>query len=98
MNRKTAGLLMGVVVGVVTSLVVLLRGERPRRFLLERFQQLRGALPKPEHVRQYVQQAATRVSQGAGHAKGTAQQAMKKVKQAGSDLGEKAKQLTPVGK
>jgi gas vesicle protein len=96
MNHRVAGLLIGV--AIVTSLVVLLlRGEKPKRFLKERFQQLRGTLPEPEQVQQYAQQAATRVSQFAGNAKDTTQQAMYKVKHAGSDLSEKAKQLSPVG-
>jgi gas vesicle protein len=98
MNRRVIGLLIGVGVGAVTSVVVLLlRGEKPRRFMRERFEQVRGALPEPEQVQQYAQQAVARVSQLAGNAKDTTQQAMTKVKQAGSDLGEKAKQLTPVG-
>ena len=96
MNRKIAGLLMAVV-AVGTSLIVLLRAEKPRRFLQARIEQVRGALPEPEQVRQSAQQVATRVSHLAGGAKGTTQQAMDKVKQTGSDLAEKAKQLTPVG-
>jgi gas vesicle protein len=101
MNRRIIGLLMGVGVGVgtVTSLVILfLRGEKPRRFVRERFQQMRGVLPEPAQIQQSTQQVAARVSQLAGNAKDTTQQAMQKVKHAGSDLGEKAKQLTPVGK
>jgi gas vesicle protein len=98
MNRKVTGLLIGAGVGIVTSLIVLfLRGEKPRRFLRERFEQLRGALPEPAQIQQYARQAATRVSQVAGNAKDTTQQAMQKVKDAGSDLGEKVKQLTPIG-
>lgn len=96
MNRKITGLLMAVVT-VVTSLVVLLRAEKPRRFLQARVEQVRGALPRPKQVGQSAQQVATRVSHLAGDAKGTTQQAMNKVKQTGSDLAEKAKQLTPVG-
>ena len=100
MNRRVTGLLLGVGVGVgaVSSLVVLfLRGEKPRRFLQQRLQQLRGVLPEPEQVQQSAQQVATRVSQFASDAKDTTQQAMQKVKHTGSDLAEKAKQLTPVG-
>jgi F0F1-type ATP synthase membrane subunit b/b' len=96
MNRKTTGLLVAVV-AVVTSLIVLLRAEKPRRFLQARVKQVRGALPEPEQVRQSAQQVATRVSHLASDAKGTTQQTMNKVKQTGSDLAEKAKQLTPVG-
>ena len=78
MNRIVTGLLIGV--GVVTGLVVLLvRGEKTQRFLRERWQQVRGTLPEPEHVQQYAQQVADRVSQTAGDVKDTAQQAMKKV-------------------
>ena len=63
MNRIVTGLLMGVGVGVVTGLVVLLtRGEKTQRFLRERWQQLRRDLPEPEHVQQYAQQIADRVS------------------------------------
>ena len=95
MNRFVTGLLIGV--GVVTGLMVLLmRGEKTQRFLRERLQQLRGTLPEPEHVQRYAQQMADRVSQAAGDVKDTAQQAMKKAKNAGSDLGDKAKRLTPV--
>jgi type VI protein secretion system component VasK len=79
MNRRTTGLLMAVV-AVVTSLIVLLRAEKPRRFLQARVEQVRGALPEPEQVRQSAQQVATRVSHLASDAKGTTQQAMNKVK------------------
>lgn len=98
MNRRVIGLLIGVGAGAVTGIVVLLlRGEKPRRFMRERFEQVRGALPEPEQVQQYARQAAARVSQLTGNAKNTTQQVMQKVKNTGSDLGEKAKQLTPVG-
>ncbi|HZU68526.1 MAG TPA: hypothetical protein VFA09_14715 [Ktedonobacteraceae bacterium] len=96
MNRKMIGLLMAVM-AVGTSLIVLLRVEKSRRFLQARVEQVRGALPEPEQVRQSAQQVVTRVSQLTGDAKDTTQQAMNKVKQTGSDLAEKAKQLTPVG-
>jgi gas vesicle protein len=95
MNRFVTGLLIGV--GVVAGLIVLLtRGSKTQSFLRERLQQVRGTLPEPEHVQQYAQQVADRVSQAAGDVKDTAQQAMKKVKNVGSDLGDKAKRLTPV--
>ncbi len=81
MNRRITGLLMAVV-AVGTSLIVLLRAEKPRRFLQARFEQVRGVLP---------------VSHLASDAKGTTEQAMNKVKQTGTDLAEKAKQLTAVG-
>lgn len=98
MNRKVLGLLVGVGVGAVSTLTVLfLRAEKPRRFVSKRFQQLRGALPKPAQVQQVARQASVRVSQAAGNAKDTTRQAMKKAKDAGSDLGEKVKQLTSVG-
>jgi len=100
MNRRITRLLLGVGVGVgiVTSLVVLfLRAEKPRRFVRQRFEQLRGVLPEPEQLQQSTQQVATRLSQLAGNAKDTTQQTMQKVKHAGSDLAEKAKQLTAVG-
>ena len=98
MNRKVLGLLIGAGVGTVTSLTVLfLRTEKPRRFLRKRFQQLRGALPQPAQIQQYARQATVRVSQTAGNARDTGKQAMKRVKDAGSDLGEKVKQLTSVG-
>jgi Na+-translocating ferredoxin:NAD+ oxidoreductase RnfG subunit len=96
MKRKTTGFLMAAVAAVVaalTSLIVLLRAEKPRRFLQARFEQVRGVLPRSEQT----QQIATRVSHLAGDAKGTTEQAMNKVKQTGSDLAEKAKQLTAVG-
>jgi len=91
MNRIVTGLLIGV--GVVSGLVVLLmRGEKTQRFLNERWQQLRSALPEPEHVQQYAQHVANRVSQAASEVKDTAQQAVKKVRDAGSDLGDVAQQ------
>jgi hypothetical protein len=96
MNRRTTGLLMAVV-AVGTSLIVLLRSEKPKRFLQERFEQVRGVLPGPEQVRRSAQQLATGVSHLARDAKGTTEQAMNKVKHTGSDLAEKAKQLTAVG-
>jgi len=93
MNRFVTRLLTGVGAGVVTGLVVLLlRGEKTQRFLRERWQQLRGALPEPEHVQQYAQQVADRVSQAASGVKETAQQAVKKVRDVGSDLGDLAPQ------
>ncbi len=97
MNRLVKGLLIGVGVAVVSSLIILLLSrDKQRRFLQERFEQVRGALPEREQVQQYAQQATTHVSQFAGNVKDTALQTMGKVKQAGNDLAEKAKQLTPV--
>ena len=96
MNRRITGLLIAVV-AVGTSLIVLLRAEKPRRFLQARFEQVRDVLPEPEQVRQSAQHMATRVSHLASNAKGTTEQAMSKVKYTGSDLAEKAKQLTLVG-
>ncbi|HEX6484480.1 MAG TPA: hypothetical protein VF043_37020 [Ktedonobacteraceae bacterium] len=96
MNRRITGLLMAVI-AVGTSLIVLLRAEKPRRFLQARVEQARGALPGSKQVRKSAQQVATRVSHLAGDAKGTTEQAMNKVKHTGSDLAEKAKQLTLVG-
>src|SRR5260370_6280451 len=91
MNRIVTGLLIGV--GMVSGLVVLLmRGEKTQRFLNERWQQLRSALPEPEHVQQYAQHVAERISQATSEVKDTAQQAMKKVRDAGSDLGDLAQQ------
>lgn len=96
MNRKTTGFLVAVV-AVLTSLVVLLRAEKPRRFLQARFEQVRGALPRPDQAQRSAQQLATRVSHLASDVKGTAEQTMKKVKHAGGDLAERARQLIPVG-
>src|SRR5258708_35426727 len=98
MNRVVTGLLIGVGAGAVTgSVVLLMRGEKTQRFLRERWQQLRSALPEPEHVQQYAQQVADRVSQAASDVKDTAQQAVKKVRDAGRDLGELAqKKATPL--
>ena len=80
MNRWVIGLLIGVGVGALTGSVILVtRGKQTQRFLRERWQQVRGALPEPEHVQQYAQQVADRVSQTASDVKDTAQQAMKKV-------------------
>ena len=97
MNRRITGLLMAVV-AVGTCLIVLLRAEKPRRFLQARVAQVRGVLPGPEQARRSTQHMATRVSHLASDAKGTTEQARNKVKQTGSDLAEKAKQLTAVGK
>jgi hypothetical protein len=81
MNRVVTGLLIGVGVGVVIGLgVLLMRGEKTQRFLRERWQQLRSALPEPEHVQLYVRQEADQLSQASGDAKVTTQQAMRKVK------------------
>ena len=91
MNRIVTGLLMGV--GVVSGLVILLmRGEKTQRFLRERWQQLRSALPEPEHVQQYAQHVAERISQATSEVKDTAQQAMKQVRVAGNGLGDLAQQ------
>src|SRR5258707_2593596 len=96
MNRRITGLLMAVV-AVGTSLIVLLRSEKPRRFLQARFEQVRGVLPGPEQVRQSTQQLATRVSHLASDAKGTTDQALNKVKQTGRNLAKKANQLPAAG-
>jgi hypothetical protein len=93
MNRKTTGLLVAVV-AIVTSLIVLLRAEKPRSYMQARFKQVRDALPEPKQIRQSAQHMATRVSH---LAKGTTEQTINKVKQTGSDLAEKAKQFTSVG-
>src|SRR6266700_5522870 len=61
MNRRITGLLMAVV-AVGTSVIVLLRSEKPRRFLQARFEQVRGVLPGPEQVRRSTQHLTTRVS------------------------------------
>jgi len=96
MNRVVRGLLMGVGAGAVTgSVVLLMRREKTQRFLNERWQQLRSALPAPEHVQQYAQQVADRVSQAASEVKDTAQQAVKKGRDAGSDLGDVAQHKAP---
>ncbi len=92
MNRVVAGLLIGV--GVVTGLVVLLmRGEKTQRFLRERWQQLRNALPEPERVQQYARQVADRVSQATSDVKDTAQLAAVTMKQTGQDVADKTRQL-----
>jgi len=96
MNRVVTGLLIGVGAGAVTgSVVLLMRGEKTQRFLQQRWQQLRSALPEPEHVQQYAQQVADRVSQAASEVKDTARQAVKKVRDAGSDLGDVAQHKAP---
>jgi gas vesicle protein len=93
MNRVVTGLLIGV--GVVSGLVVLLtRGEKTQRFLRERWQQLHRALPEPGHVGQYAQHVADRLSQATSEVKDTTQQAMKKVRVGGSDLGDVAQQTS----
>ena len=93
MNRVVTGLLIGV--GVVTGLVVLLtRGRKTQRFLRARWQQLRSALPEPGHVGQYAQHVADRLSQATSEVKGTTQQAMKRVRGAGGDLGDVAEQTS----
>lgn len=96
MNRRIAGFLMAIA-AVFTGLIVLLRAEKPRRFLQTRFEQVRGALPEPKQARRSARKMATRVSHLAGDVKGTTEQAMTKVKHAGGDLAEKAKQMIPVG-
>ena len=93
MNRVVTGLLIGVGAGVVTgSVVLLMRREKTRRFLHERWQQLRSSLPAPEHVQQSAQHVAERLSQATGEVKDTAQQAMKQVRVAGNGLGDVAQQ------
>ncbi|MBO0782560.1 MAG: hypothetical protein J2P37_27410 [Ktedonobacteraceae bacterium] len=96
MKRRIAGFLVAVV-AVVTGVFVLLRAEKPRRYLQARYKQVRDALPEPKQVRRSAQKVATRVSHLANGAKGTTKQAINKVKHTGSDLAEKAKQLTAVG-
>ena len=79
--------LIGIGVGVVAGmLVLLLRGEKTRHFMSERWQQLRSALPEPERVKQSAQRGAARLAQTTGGVKDTAQQALKKVRRTGSDV------------
>ena len=93
MNRVVIGLLIGV--GVVSGLaVLLLRGEKTQRFLRERWQQLRRTLPEPEHVQQYARHVADRLSHATSEVKGTTQQAMKRVRVAGGNLGDVAQQTS----
>src|SRR5229473_3551111 len=93
MNRIVTGLLIGV--GVVSGLAVLLmRGEKTQRFLRERWQQLRRTLPEPEHVQQYAKHVADRLTQVTSEVKDTTQQAMKRVRVAGGDLGDVAQQTS----
>ena len=93
MNRVVTGLLIGV--GVVSGLAVLLmRGEKTQRFLREHWQQLRSALPEPEHIQQYTQHVADRLSQATSEVKDTVQQAMKRVRVAGGDPGDVAQQTS----
>ena len=95
MNRVVRGLLIGVGAGVVTgSVVLLMRREKTQRFLNERWQQLRSALPEPEHVQQYAQQVADRLSQATSEVKDTTQQAMKRVRVARGDLDDVAQQTS----
>jgi hypothetical protein len=96
MNRRTTGFLMAVV-AVLTSLIVLLRVEKPRRFLQARFEQARGVLPGSKPARRSARRIATRVSHLASDVKGTTEQTLNKVRHAGSDLAEKAKQRVAVG-
>jgi gas vesicle protein len=97
MNRVVIGLLIGV--GMVSGLVVLLlRGEKTQRFLRERWQQLRRALSEPEHVQQYAQRVADRLSQASSEMKDTTQQVMKRVRVAGGDLGDVAQQTSATSK
>ena len=98
MNRKVLGLLIGVGVGTVTGLTVLfLRTEKPRRFLRKSVKQLRGALPEPAQMQRFARQTSRRLSKVTDNAKDTTRHTMKRVKDAGSDLGENVKQLTSVG-
>ena len=98
MNRKVLGLLIGVGVAAVSGLTVLfLRTEKPRRFLRKSVKQLRSALPEPAQMRRYARQTSRSLSKVTDNAKDTTRHTMKRVKDAGSDLGEKVKQLTSVG-
>src|SRR5260370_31505330 len=95
MNRVVRGLLIGVGAGAITgSVVLLMRGKKTQRFLNERWQQLRSALPEPEHVQQYAQHVAERGSQAASEVKDTAQPAGKKVREDRRDLGDLAQKKT----
>lgn len=96
MNRRITGFLMAVA-AVLTSLIVLLRAEKPRRFVQTRLAQARHVLPGPKQARKSSPHMATRVSHVASEVKGTAAQAMNKMKHAGGDWAKKTKQLIPVG-
>jgi len=95
MNPWIRGLLIGVGLSIVATVIVLvLRSEEQRRFLQDRFQQVLVVLPEPEQVQRYAQQTADRMSQMAGSAKGTVQETMKRVMPSGSNGGMDAIRLT----
>jgi hypothetical protein len=52
----------------------------------------RSALPEPAHAQRHARQVAGRVAQAASEVKDTAQQAIKKVRNARSDLGDATQQ------
>jgi gas vesicle protein len=92
------GLIAGAGVGVVVGVIIfLLRGEKARRLVQERLNQLRDAVPEPEQVQKMAQQVTERVTQAASNTRDTAQQAMKKVMQAANDGVEGAKRQIGVG-
>lgn len=85
--------LIGIGVGVVAGVMfLLLRGEKTRHYMSERWQQLRSALPEPERVKHTAQQSAARMAQAGGDVKGTALLAMKKVRHTGSEVKDLALQ------
>lgn len=98
MKGWVKGLLIGGgIAAACTAVALLLRREEQRRFLQERYQQWRSTLPGREQAHQYTRQAAARVSQYAGTAKGVVRQMMDRVKPAGSGRGVKVQQLAPAG-
>lgn len=85
--------LIGIGVGIAAgAMFLLLRGEKTRHYMSERWQQLRSALPEPERVKLTAQQSAARMARAARDVKGTAGLAMKKVKRTGSDVKDLALQ------
>ena len=76
MGRFLNGLLIGVGIGV---LVAPMKGEEMQRLVRERFEELRGALPDKEQLKQTGQQVVARTSQTASTLKDAAQQTATKL-------------------
>ena len=92
MRLYIKGLLIGVGIGLLVTLITLMSSENLRNLLRERYVKLRNSLPDNEQLKQAGQQFAAGVTQTASTVKDYTQQAASKVKDTGSSLGDLAQQ------
>lgn len=94
MNNFTRGILVGIGFGL---LFAPLKGEEMRRLLSQRLTDLYNSLPEDSRLNQYVHEVSDRVEQTRGNLRGYAQQAVSRVKDTSSTLGDMAHEIKRTG-